>query len=90
MPRGVRRSISSTQAFWRRAANLSRVAVRRVSRSAAFAVGHDADALLERECEDVGRAVLLLEGSPHAAQAEGDQTFVGGVGEHDVSLGQWK
>jgi hypothetical protein len=55
-----------------------------------LAVGHDADALLEGEGEQVGRAALLLEGPCHAGQAEGDQTFVGGVGEHDISLGQWK
>ena len=50
-----------------------------------FAIGHDADALLEGQGEDVGRGALFLEGSCHAGEAKGDQTFVGRVGEHQVS-----
>ena len=47
-----------------------------------FAIDHEAEPLLEREGGDVGRSPLVLEGLGHAGQAEGDETFMRGVGEH--------
>ena len=56
-----------------------------------LAIDHEAKPLLERQGGDVGRSPLVLEGLGHSGQAEGDQAFMGGVGEHRVSfLVQWK
>lgn len=51
-----------------------------------LAVGHDADPLLEAERRQVWGGSLLLEGLGHAGQAEREQSFMGGIGEHWVSL----
>ena len=51
-----------------------------------LAIDHQADPLLEGEGGDVGRSALVLEGLGHSGQAEGDQTFMGGMGEHRVSF----
>ena len=50
-----------------------------------FAIGHDADALLEGQGGEVRRGALFLEGLGHAGQAQGDQPFMGWVCEHRVS-----
>ena len=86
MPRGVRRSTSSTTAFCRSAANLRRVAKAFGVALGRLAIDHQADPLLEREGGDVGRSALVLEGLGHSGQAEGDQTFMRWMGKHRVSF----
>src|SRR5579863_3240008 len=55
-----------------------------------FTIDHDADALLEGQSSQVRRSALFFEGFGHAGQAKGGHSFVSRVGEHQVSLGQWK
>jgi hypothetical protein len=51
-----------------------------------LAIDHQADPLLEGESGDVRRSALVLEGLGHSGQAEGDQTFMRGMGKHRVSF----
>jgi hypothetical protein len=47
-----------------------------------LAVDHEVEPLLEGERGDVGRSTLFLERLGHVGQAEGDQSFMRGMGEH--------
>ena len=86
MPRGARRSTSSTTAVCRSEANFRRAMSRLFSRSVASRSIMQAEPLLEGERGDIGLALLIIEGLGHAGEPEREQAFVGVVGEHKVSF----
>src|SRR5207253_9221941 len=88
MPRGVRRSISSTMAVCRNEANFRRVMSPFVLPLGDLAVDHEAEPLLEGEYIGIGLLLLIVPGLGHTGETERDQTFVAVVGEHEVLLFQ--
>ena len=86
MPRGVRRSISSMTAAWRKAANFRRATSRLLSRSVTSRSIMRPSRTSKVSAGGIGLALLIVEGLGHAGKPEGGEAFMGVVDEHEVSF----
>ena len=86
MPRGVRRSMSSMTAAWRKRGELQACDEPLVVALCDLAVDHEAEPHLEGERGGIGLTLLIVEGFGHAGKPEGGEAFMGVVDEHEVSF----